>query len=347
MVLSQTAGTIAAVTARASRTRIHWLDLSGLGISVIERLLLEEFLLRHDDRSWVVVGTHEPLDHKFISTTAATSQQQHQQQHRGSTTTTSYDPSCIIVMGIGGKPEKLLNLQRVAEDGIMVLKRFSGGGTVVLDHNSLWTTWIGRTQHFPHVEPYPRSIMEWSAKTAFGSTFAQLKEQALKIPTQGRKTMVVECKSCGTHSSGIVSLQVDNPTPRDDGIPDFALRENDYVMGERKMGGNAQSIVKDGWLHHTSFLWDYYPENMAYLSLPSKRPEYRGDRDHTDFLVKLKDVYPGLQPKDLFTALRNSTEEEFDVNVVTLKEVMSLVNDQFGSLQSWFDTKSRTRIVEI
>jgi lipoate-protein ligase A len=293
-------------------------------------------LLRHDDRSWAVVGTHEPLEHKYISITS-------QQENRS---TMSHDPSCIIVMGIGGKPEKLLNLQKVAEDGIMVIKRFSGGGTVVLDHNSLWTTWIGRTQHFPHVEPYPRSIMDWSAKTAFGPAFAQLKDQALRIPTQGRKTMVVECKSCGTDSSGTISLEPKDPPPRDC-IPDFALRENDYVLGERKMGGNAQSIVKDGWLHHTSFLWDYYPENMAYLSLPSKRPEYRGDRDHTDFLVKLKDVYPGLQPKDLFTALRNAAEQEFDVNVVTLKEAMTLVDDQFGSLQNWFDTKCRTRIVEL
>lgn len=309
-----------------AKTKIHWLDLRGLGISAIERLLLEEFLLRHDDRSWALVGTHEPLAHKYLTTS-------HSQ----------YDPSCIIVMGIGGKPEKLLNIPLVKEDGIMVIKRFSGGGTVVLDHNSLWTTWIGRNQHFPLVEPYPRPIMDWSANKVYQPTFAQLKEASFLTPTQGRKTMVVKCKSCGTDSSGTISLEA---PPRQD-IPDFALRENDYVLGELKMGGNAQSIVKDAWLHHTSFLWDYYPHNMAYLSLPSKRPEYRGDRDHSEFLTKLKDVYPGLQPAHFFAALRNASETEFEVQVVTLQEAMALVEDQVGSLQNWFDSKCRTRVVVI
>lgn len=309
-----------------AKTKIHWLDLRGLGISAIERLVLEEFLLRHDSRSWALVGTHEPLAHKYL--TLADSH---------------YDPSCLIVMGIGGKPEKLLNIPKVKEDGVMVIKRFSGGGTVVLDHNSLWTTWIGRNQHFPAVEPFPRPIMDWSASTVFKPTFAQLKADALKIPTQGQKTMVVECKSCGTDSSGTISLEA---PPRQD-IPDFALRENDYVLGELKMGGNAQSIVKDAWLHHTSFLWDYYPHNMAYLSLPLKRPEYRGDRDHAEFLAKLKDVYPGLQPGNFFAALRNASEKEFDVDLMTLQETMTLVSDQFGSLQNWYDSKSRTRVVAL
>ena len=308
-----------------SKAKIHWLDLRGLGVSAMERLLLEEFLLRHDDRSWAVVGTHEPLAHRYL--------------------TLPQKASCIIVMGIGGKPEKLLNIAKVKEDEIMVLKRFSGGGTVVLDHNSLWTTWIGRTKDFPHIESYPRPIMQWSANTAFGPAFAKLKEEALVLSTQGRKTLVVDSKSCGTDNSGnMYSLPSDAP-PQD--IPDFALREHDYVLGERKMGGNAQSIVKDGWLHHTSFLWDYYPENMAYLTLPSKRPDYRGDRDHDDFLAKLKDVYPGLQPRHFFSALKRASQDEFDVEAVTLNEAMALVDDKFGSLQNWFDTKCRTRVVEL
>ena len=72
-------------------------------------------------------------------------------------------------------------------------------------------------------------------------------------------------------------------------IPDFHYRENDYVIGERKCGGNAQYIRKDRWLHHTSFLWDYREENMDYLLLPTKRPQYRQDRTHNDFLCRLKD----------------------------------------------------------
>ncbi|KAL5722856.1 hypothetical protein ACHQM5_006324 [Ranunculus cassubicifolius] len=73
------------------------------------------------------------------------------------------------------------------------------------------------------------------------------------------------------------------------GIGDFHLRENDYVLGNRKFGGNAQSITKNRWVHHTSFLWDYDVRNMAYLKLPSRAPEYRSARNHVDFICRMKD----------------------------------------------------------
>jgi lipoate-protein ligase A len=76
--------------------------------------------------------------------------------------------------------------------------------------------------------------------------------------------------------------------------PGFELRENDYVFGSLKFGGNAQSkvfgacadmrsmaqrryswaaypgIVKDRWLHHTSFLWDFHERNMTYLKVSTR-----------------------------------------------------------------------------
>lgn len=72
----------------------------------------------------------------------------------------------------------------------------------------------------------------------------------------------------------------------------FALREHDYVLGDRKFGGNAQSITKDRFLHHTSFLWDFDPARMAYLKLPRKTPAYREGREHDQFICRLKDYLP-------------------------------------------------------
>ncbi|KAJ4967422.1 hypothetical protein NE237_019271 [Protea cynaroides] len=73
------------------------------------------------------------------------------------------------------------------------------------------------------------------------------------------------------------------------GIGDFHLRENDYVFGNRKFGGNAQSISKKRWIHHTSFLWDYDIRNMAYLKVPRRAPEYRSARSHVEFVCHMKD----------------------------------------------------------
>ncbi|XP_055832794.1 uncharacterized protein LOC129901581 isoform X3 [Solanum dulcamara] len=116
------------------------------------------------------------------------------------------------------------------QDKIPVVKRFSGGGTVIVDHQTVFITFICNTGALPSVQPYPRPIMSWSS---------QLYSKVIQ------------------------------------GVGDFSLRENDYVFGNHKFGGNAQSIKKGCWVHHTSFLWDYEMMNMAYLKLPKRAPDYR------------------------------------------------------------------------
>ena len=145
-------------------------------------------------------------------------------------------------MGISGEPKALLNLESVRKDQIPVIKRFSGGGTVIVDENTLFITFI-MSKELIDVHPFPEPILRWSA---------DLYKDAWQIPH-------------------------------------FQLKENDYCIGEKKCGGNAQYIKKDRWLHHTSFLWDYSDSNMAHLQLPSKRPKYREDRGHKDFLLRMKD----------------------------------------------------------
>ena len=55
----------------------------------------------------------------------------------------------------------------------------------------------------------------------------------------------------------------------------YAFVVSDYAFSHRKFGGNAQSITKNRWVHHTSFLWDYDVKNMDYLKIPKRAPEYR------------------------------------------------------------------------
>lgn len=86
-------------------------------------------------------------------------------------------------------------------------------------------------------------------------------------------------------------------------------RKNDYCIGDLKCGGNAQYIRKDRWLHHTSFLWDYSEENMNHLRLPGKRPKYRLDRSHAEFLTKLKNY--GKSPEQLIEQFKEAIVKRF------------------------------------
>jgi lipoate-protein ligase A len=151
--------------------------------------------------------------------------------------------SPAIVMGISGKADMLIHED---QNHLPVLRRFSGGGTVVIDENTIFVTFIcNKTSHpFP---AYPEPILRWA-------------ESQLAPVTPG-----------------------------------LTLRENDFVLGEKKCGGNALYIKKDRWLIHTSFLWDYDPEKMALLKYPPKTPTYRQRRSHTEFICRLKDYFPSQE----------------------------------------------------
>ncbi|KAF7824825.1 putative lipoate-protein ligase A [Senna tora] len=185
------------------------------GFPILEQLHLEERLLRTSSHNWCLIndGTNSPA----------------------------------IVMGLSGKLSELVEVRSVLRDQIPVIKRFTGGGTVIVDQGTVFVTLICNKDAVPHVQPFPRSIMEWSG-LLYGQVF--------------------------------------------EGNGDFHLRENDYVFGNRKFGGNAQSITKQRWVHHTSFLWDYEIKNMSYLKFPAKTPKYRLARDHTDFVCRMKEFLP-------------------------------------------------------
>ena len=160
-------------------------------------------------------------------------------------------PDRSVVLGISGKPHQLVDVRRALDDGLRVIKRFSGGGTVIVDRDTQFVTLVMNAAAVPDLALFPRQIMDWT-----GSLY-------------------------GGRPHGVFA-----------DVPGWQLRENDYVIGERKVGGNAQSISKDRWLHHTSFLWDFREETMKYLTNPAKQPRYRANRSHSDFLAPLKTYMP-------------------------------------------------------
>ncbi|KAI3526694.1 hypothetical protein L1887_05955 [Cichorium endivia] len=191
--------------------------MSMKGVPILQQLEIEECLLRTSSDNWCIIndGTNKPN----------------------------------IVMGISGKPSELVEIKPVIEDKIPVIRRFTGGGTVIVDDGTIFVSFICNKDSVPDVQPYPRHIMSWSS-VLYSKVFH--------------------------------------------GIADFKLRENDYVFGVRKFGGNAQSITKNRWIHHTSFLWDYKTRNMSYLKVPKRAPDYRLARDHLDFICPMKDYLSRL-----------------------------------------------------
>jgi len=105
-------------------------------------------------------------------------------------------------------------------------------------------------------------------------------------------------------------------------VPGFSLRDHDYCLGQKKFGGNAQSIVRDRWLHHTSFLWTPCFDMLErYLQFPRKVPEYRAGRSHTDFTCGLGTHFEGGCDAAFSQAVLTALEEYFILdNTVTVEE---------------------------
>jgi lipoate---protein ligase len=95
---------------------------------IYEQLLLEEMLLRSDTGNWCLIN-------------------------EGSTP--------AIVMGISGKKEELVDCAMAAQQGIPLIKRFSGGGTVIVDEDTLFVTFICQ-KHLHDFSAYPEPILRWT-----------------------------------------------------------------------------------------------------------------------------------------------------------------------------------------
>lgn len=214
---------------------LHLLDLEGLPI--IEQLRLEEALLRTHQANWCLLNRGSPP---------------------------------AIVLGIGGKVEELVDEAAYQIAPIPLVRRFSGGGTVVVDETTLFVSFLFNSSTFDFA-PFPEAIMRWTAQF-----YAPL------LPSH------------------------------------FTLRENDYVLGNKKFGGNAQCICKGRWLHHSTLLADYNPDLMRFLKLPQRRPNYRESRAHGDFLCTLKEQQ--VCPDGLFVKIKEKLIADFDVRSVPLSE---------------------------
>ncbi|KAF3361840.1 putative lipoate-protein ligase A [Chlamydiales bacterium STE3] len=202
---------------------INFLRLDKLPI--FQQLQIEEALLRTNDENWCIVNS-------------------------GS--------APAIVMGISANPSLVINHPLFLEKPLPVIRRFSGGGTVYIDEQTLFVTFILNGISFPD------KMLEWS-RDFYRPVFTDLP---------------------------------------------FFLKENDYALGEKKVGGNAQYFRKNRYLHHTSFLFDFKEENMSYLLYPPKTPVYREGRSHSDFLTKLSLHFPSQE------AIVNKIEHELSKRYV-------------------------------
>lgn len=84
------------------------------------------------------------------------------------------------------KLAELVEVKSVLQDHIPIIRRFTGGGTVVVDHGTIFVTLICNKDAVPNVKPFPRSIMSWS-----GLLYSQVFEGLADFHLRENGTMIV------------------------------------------------------------------------------------------------------------------------------------------------------------
>lgn len=141
---------------------------------ILQQLQIEEALLRADDRNWCIMNTGSPA---------------------------------ALVMGISGKPCELINRERFILAPVPVIQRFSGGGTVFIDHNTYFVSFICNSVSIP-ISPFPEHIMRWTEQIyspLFPLHFFQLREHDYVLGHQkfGGNAQAI-CKNRWLHHSSFL-----------------------------------------------------------------------------------------------------------------------------------------------
>ena len=160
-------------------------------------------------------------------------------------------PEFCAVLGRANRAGRNVNAAACAAGGVPVLRRGSGGGTVLLGPGALcWSLVlpVGPPAGVPGDVPAVTAAVMHRAADA-------LRSLAPAIGVDGTSDLTV-------------------PGPGNTRV---------------KVGGNAQRWLKSAMLHHGALLYDFDLAAIPrYLSPPERQPDYRAGRGHAAFVTNLR-----------------------------------------------------------
>lgn len=165
-------------------------------------------------------------------------------------------PTYCVVLGRSSKPEVEVQLDACQQDGIPVLRRSSGGGTILAGPGCLMYAVVLSLREYPQL----RAI-----------------DQAHHF-TQARLSQMLSTDGATILSAGTSDLTIRPGTS-----------QNSPSTPALKFSGNAMRLKRDHLLYHGTLLYDFDLTKIArWLATPTRTPVYRNERTHTEFVMNLK-----------------------------------------------------------
>jgi lipoate---protein ligase len=201
----------------------------------------------------------------------------------------------FVVAGYANKIQAEVNVARCKADKIPVLRRCSGGGTVLQGPGCLNYTLIlpitpnsalsGISGANKYVMDHNREAIEFIAAESFS----------------------IQIQGCTDLAAAIAPSTI-----------------------FRKFSGNSQRRHKAYLLFHGTFLLNFNLELVEkYLKFPSRQPDYRGSRGHGDFLMNL-----GLPADTVKAAMKNIWKADRPLQAPPMEGISALARDKY-SIPDW------------
>ncbi len=159
-------------------------------------------------------------------------------------------PQYCVVLGRSSAVDVEVDLEVCRRDGVPVLRRASGGGTVLAGPGCLMYSLILSSRENPQLQTI-----------------------------DGAHRFVLD------RMSRLLTPLASDIEPA--GTSDLALRPP-HATAWRKFSGNSLRIKRHHILYHGTLLYDFkLPCIERWLAAPTRIPEYRQDRGHDDFVANL------------------------------------------------------------
>ena len=154
----------------------------------------------------------------------------------------------FVVLGRSSPVKKEVDLEACRRDAVTVLRRSSGGGTIVAGPGCLMFAVVLGYETAPQLR-----AVDVAHAFVLGRIAAAFSESSLPVTRAG--------------------------------ISDLILQDAESKTGSLKFSGNALRCKRNHLLYHGTLLYDFDLDRMSrWLHMPQRQPKYRSDRDHAEFV---------------------------------------------------------------
>lgn len=218
-------------------------------------------------------------------------------------------PDYFVVVGYANKIATEVNATVCEVKKIPILRRCSGGGTVLQGHGCLNYALILRIDEnspLVGISSANRFIMERNRLAIEDSLFGRAHHSVRA--TTGKNTR-------GAHGVTRPAISIRGHT--------------DLAIGELKFSGNSQRRHKKFLLFHGTFLLDFDLSLITEcLCMPSKQPDYRDNRNHLDFLTNLD-----MSASEIKCALKKIWNTALPLENPPLMNISKLAREKYATAE--------------